>query len=141
MTKISRLIFAFFIFLNITLMLSCAHGPSFVKEEKIPEQKGLVYLYRKGLSGALLVPVISCNGKTFVSLKSGCYYPYFADPGKNFFSAQTESYTQVSVDVEPGKTYYVRLRVGIGFFVGRPHLILVDEEKGAKEIKGCKLQW
>ena len=122
-------------------MLSCAHGPSgpsFVKEEKIPEQKGLVYLYRIGPSG--VVPVISCNGKTFVSLKSGSYYPYFADPGKNFFSAQTESYTQVSVDVEPGKTYYVRLRVGIGFFVERPNLVLVDEAKGANEIKGCKLQ-
>jgi hypothetical protein len=123
-------------------MLSCAGGPSFVKEEKIPEQKGLVYLYRKRSPvGVIIVPRIWCNAKPVVSLKSGGYYPYFADPGKNIFTTFTETSSEISIDVEPGKTYYVKLHFGVGLTVGRPHLTLVDEKKGAKEIKGCKLQW
>jgi hypothetical protein len=141
MLKVNRLLMIFLLLATCALIVSCAGGPSFVNVEEIPEQKGLIYLYRKSsLFGVAIVPQIWCNGAPIVSLKSGGYYAYFADPGKTFITAKTESRTGVTIEVEPGKTYYVRLRIGMGIVAGRPHLTLVDEEKGAKEIKGCKLQ-
>lgn len=53
--------------------------------------------------------------------------------------ARTESESAVTVDVKAGEVYYVKGEVGVGFFVGRPHLRVVPREKGEKEIAECTL--
>jgi hypothetical protein len=45
-----------------------------------------------------------------------------------------------AVPVTRGQESYVKEEIGWGFFVGRPHLYLVDKEAGESEIQGCKLQ-
>ena len=137
MMRISRLVIVSLIFTATILMLGCAaSGPAFIKIETIPEQKGIVYLYRsKTIVGGAIVPQIWCNGRPVVELKRGGYYPYFADIGENIFTAKTEARTTVKVDVEPGKEYYIKLRIGVGIGVGRPHLNLMNEQQGAEEIK------
>jgi len=45
---------------------------------------------------------------------------------------QKKQYEKLRIDVEPGKTYYVNLYVA---FVGH-QMRLMDEAKGAKEIRG-----
>jgi hypothetical protein len=50
-----------------------------------------------------------------------------------------ESRSSVTLDVKTGQTYYIKGEVGVGFFVGRPHLMVVSPEITEKEIADCKL--
>ena len=44
--------------------------------------------------------------------------------------AKTESKTELPVDIRLGREYYIQCGVGMGAFVGRPRLKIVDNEKG-----------
>jgi len=133
-----------FLFLSILIgflpLLGCAAGPAFTKIEKIPEDAGLVYIYRPGSAfGAAVSYDVKANGIPVTRLTPGGYYPHFAKPGETEFSAKTESTSSITLDVKAGQTYYVKGTVGVGILVGRPHLVLVPAEIGEKEIVKCKL--
>lgn len=116
-----------------------ARGPAFQRLD-IPSGKGVIYAYRPNtMVGAAIQPTVNC-GSTGVSLPPGGYHPFVVDPGSVTCSAKTESRAEVLVDVRANEDSYVRETIGVGFFVGRPHLQVVDKEKGQQEIKDCKLQ-
>lgn len=141
--KISFTLLFLIVFLaGISLLSSCAPtlGPAFQKTDKIPEGVGLVYIYRpgKGIGGGVS-PDIRANGVVITTLYNGGYYPYFAKPGEIEFSAKTESTSSVTLDIKAGQVYYIKGSIGIGFFVGRPHLTVEPSEVGEKKIAACKL--
>jgi len=126
--------------IGLFLLSSCATGPAFKKIETIPENMGLVYIYRPGKAmGAAVSYQVKANGVPITRLNPGGYYAYLAKPGEIEFSAKTESTSSITIDIKPGETYYLKGTVGIGFFVGRPHLVVVTPEVGEKEIVKCKL--
>lgn len=135
------LIVSFIIF--ILGISGCATlGPVYQKVDQVPENSGVVYIYRpSGFVGGGVAPTLYTDkGKTpIVKIYPGGYFPYFAKPGEVDFSAATEAESSVTLDIKPGQAYYVKLTIGIGFFVGRPHLIIVSPEVGEKEITECKL--
>ena len=55
--------------------------------------------------------------------------------GLNSLWAKTEKKAEVSIDVEIGKTYYLRCGVSIGVLVGRPQLELIDGKTGKTEFE------
>jgi hypothetical protein len=115
-------------------------GPVYQKVETIPEGLGLVYLYRSGgFVGSGVAYDVKVGDTVITTLFPGGYYPYFSKPGEVEFWAKTEARTAVTLDVKPGQTQYVKGTVGVGFFVGHPHLTLVPPEVGEKEISDCKL--
>lgn len=59
--------------------------------------------------------------------------------GEVEFWAKTESKSAVTIDVKTGQAYYLNGTVGAGILVGRPHLMVVSEEVGQKEISEYKL--
>jgi hypothetical protein len=121
-------------------LLGCATGPAFTKIEKIPEDTGLVYIYRPGSAfGAAVSYDVKANGNPITHLTPGGYYAYLAKPGEIEFSAKTESTSSLTLDVKAGQTYYIKGTVGVGIIVGRPRLALVTAEIGEKEIVKCKL--
>jgi hypothetical protein len=124
------------------LLPACAPtlGPKYVKPDKVLDNVGVVYIYRpsKGIGGGVSYDV-KANGKTITTLYNGGYYPYFANPGELEISATTESTSSVTLDVKPAQSYYVKGWVGIGFFIGRPHLLIVEKDVAEKEIVECKL--
>lgn len=125
---------------GLLLIPNCATGPKFTKIEIIPENMGLVYIYRPGkVMGAAVSYQIKANGVPITRVNPGGYYAYLAKPGEIEFLAKTESSSSITIDVKPGETYYIKGTVGVGFFVGRPHLVLVPTEVGEKEIEKCKL--
>jgi hypothetical protein len=84
----------------------------FAPVTEIPEGKALVYIYRPGsMVGAAVHYSINAN-ETKVSeahLRNKSYLVFFADPGRYTFWAQvTNTRREVDLDVEAGKTYYVR---------------------------------
>lgn len=123
------------------LATGCASlGPVYSKVDKIPDNAGLVYLYRPSsfLGGGVAYDV-KTGGTVITTLHNGGYYPYFSAPGEQEFWAKTEAKSSVTLDVKPGQTYYIKGGVGVGFLVGRPHLMVVAPEIAEKEIADCKL--
>ena len=101
--------------------------------------KGLVYFYReKKLAGWAMGYDLRDGATKIGGLPNGSYFVYDAAPGPHKFSASTESTVSRSIDVQPGKTYYIRGEVEIGLLVGRPHLTIVDPAEGASAIEGLK---
>jgi hypothetical protein len=120
---------------------SCASlGPPYQKVATIPDDKGLVYIYRPGsfIGGGVSYDV-KIGETPITTLYTGGYYPYFSKPGEVEFWAKTESKSSVTLDVKPGQTYYIKGTVGVGFIVGRPHLMVVEPNVAETEIAECKL--
>jgi len=131
----------YLLFSSFLLITDCASlGPVYSKVDKIPDNRGLVYVYRPS---SFFGGGFSFNVKTgetvITTLSNGEYYPYFSPLGEKEFWAQTESKSSVTLDVKAGETYYIKGELGVGFLVGRPHLMVVDPEIAEKEIVDCKL--
>ena len=126
----------------VTVLLSgCATlGAAYTPDSNAPRDKGTVYVYRpKAFTGGAISYTVSVNGAEVSSLPSGGYFVYYATPGEAEISAKTEAKTSVTVDVKAGQSYYVQGSIGMGVFVGHPHLTQVTNDVGAKEIANCKL--
>ena len=123
------------------LITGCATlGPVYSKVDKIPENSGLVYFYRPvSFMGGGVAYDVKTGDTVITTLHNGGYYPYFSAPGEKEFWARTESKSSVTLDVRAGETYYIKGEVGVGFLVGRPHLMVVAPEIAEKEISDTKL--
>lgn len=126
---------------GVVLISGCATlGPTFQKIDKTPEGMGLVYIYRpSSFIGAAVSYDVKVGETVITTLYNGGYYPYFAKPGELELWASTEAKSAVTLDVKAGEIYYVKGTVGVGFFVGRPHLIVVPKSVGETEIAECNL--
>lgn len=127
--------------LSATLVLSgCATlGTKFVPDNQVPPDRGAVYLYRTSAMGAAIAPTVTANKVPLLGLPPGGYFVYRASPGELTLEQHTEATTSVTLDVKAGEVYYVKGSVGMGFFVGHPHLVVVGKEDGEREIRECKL--
>jgi Protein of unknown function (DUF2846). len=54
--------------------------------------------------------------------------------------AKTETKTELSVEIEFGKEYYIRCGVKIGVVAGRPKIELVDNETGKNEFESIQMK-
>jgi hypothetical protein len=115
-------------------------GSTYTPVSNAPKDKATVYVYRQSAFGGGAVSyTIAANGVDVASLPSGGYFVYYATPGETEFSAKTEAKTSVTVDAKAGQTYYVKGTVGMGVFVGHPHLLQVTNDVRSQEIVKCKL--
>ena len=141
----SRLLKRISVLAAIALLGACAAtGPRYEAAAQAPAGKGLVYIYRPGkfMGGGVVFDVHAgpkAENHAVVALQSGGYFPYYAEPGELELWSKTESTSSVTVDVKAGEMAYVRGSVGVGFFVGRPSLEVVDRSTGEREIRECKL--
>lgn len=127
---------------GIILLSGCATlGPAYQKADKGPDNTGLVYFYRPSgfVGGGVAYDIKTEDNNVVTTLHNGGYFPYYAKQGEREFWARTESRSSVTIDVKPGSVHFVKGTVGVGFFVGRPHLIVVPNEIAEKEIVECKL--
>lgn len=101
--------------------------------------KGLVIFYReKKLEGWAMGYNVREGENNIGGLPNGSYFVYDVAPGPHTFAASTESTARRTINVVPGKTYYVRGEVEVGLWVGRPHLTIVDPSEGASALDGLK---
>lgn len=125
----------------LLLLAACAAtGPKFESEAAPPEGRATVYIYREsGFVGSGVAYTVSANGVEIAALPAGGYFVYHAAPGEIEFTAKTEAKTSVTIDARAGAAYYIKGTIGVGFFVGHPHLTVVPNDVGAKEIAECNL--
>jgi hypothetical protein len=117
-------------------------GPQFSKFEQVPQGKAIVYFYRpKAFVGGAVSYDVWVDGINvpFTRIYNGGYFPYIADPGKILFKAKTEAEKEIAIDAKSGEAYYIWCSVGMGLFVGRPHLEQVTREVAEPDIKNCRL--
>ena len=123
-----------------SLTLGCAAGGPAFQKVAIPEGKSVIYAYRpNSIFGGAIVPTVTC-GTQGISLSRGGYHPFVIDPGDVTCSASTESTSTVRVDARSNEAAYLQERIGLGFFVGRPHLQVMSPEEGERAAHECKLQ-
>ncbi|MCX5849944.1 MAG: hypothetical protein NTW65_10910 [Deltaproteobacteria bacterium] len=128
-------------------------GQSFQQSVTIPADKALIYIYRTPAqtgfaafsSNDAPVPFgVKANGKTLITLVSGGYYTYLAEPGQIEFTTfevgfmAPSSVFSLTVDAKVQQAYYLKGAHGKGLG-GRANLRLVSPEAGASEIANCKL--
>ena len=124
-------------FLILVLVLTCTSvfSQKFEPVKEIPEGKALIYIYRPGsMVGAAVHYTVNANDDIVSEyhLRNKSYLIFYAEPGRYTFWAQvSNTRREVDLDVEAGKTYYVRGDCC--------EFIIPDLEKAQKEIVKCKL--
>ena len=100
--------------------------------------KGLVYIYReKWLFGTVRGVYVQANGKRIGAVNSGTYFVYLADPGKNVFSVENQMGEERSrsLNVEAGKTYYLRINLTTSLLDVEPYIAVIHDAEGAGAIE------
>jgi hypothetical protein len=103
--------------------------------------KGLVFIYRESSMVAVLRGIyIKANGKRVGALNSGTYFVYEASPGPVTFAAEDwiQGDRTRTIDVEPGKEYYIRGTLSLGVPDIEPRIEIVNDTEGKEAIKGLK---
>jgi hypothetical protein len=99
----------------------------------------LLHVYRYGGTGALISYDLHL-GDTVIARVSSDWKETIkiTNDGLNTLWARTESKTELPINIQFGHEYYVRCRVVMGAFVGRPKLELVDNQTGKVEFQSIK---
>ncbi len=108
----------------------------------IPEaqpDKGLVVFYRLSkFSGKAINFSVDHADGPIGTLRSGTVLHKYFEPGPQTFYSQVISRASLTVNVEAGKTYFLRVDSKMGLVVARPKFILIPESKARSEL--AKLQ-
>jgi hypothetical protein len=99
----------------------------------------ILNVYRHGGAGALVGYDLFLGDSVICRVKNNFHTTlHIEKDGLNTLWAKTEAKAEVPIDVKLGKTYYLRCGIGMGAFVGRPKLELVDRKTGKAEFESFK---
>ena len=124
-------------------LVGCAAGPKFSevssKIPAVPADSGRVYVYRTAIVGAAVQPDVKIDGKVVGKAVPQGFFYVDLPAGNHEIVTSTEVDRKLSLTLDKGQTRYVRLDIGLGFFVGHIYPKLVDPAVGAKEIQECSV--
>jgi hypothetical protein len=147
------------ILLAAFLMPAGCATPNFKPAANVPADKAMIYLYREQnyLGSGVSYKIFANQHPVTLLTASGIftdnnYYPYLAAPGEISFTGKQVSNGEThlfdfmvpkcklaTIEVEAGKTYYLKFKwkyVGVTYW---PSLVLQDNEAAACEITNCVL--
>jgi hypothetical protein len=99
---------------------------------------GRIYIYRTALYGAAVQPEVKINGTVVGRAVPNGYFYVDEKPGAYEITATTEVERKLSLTLEKGQVRYVKLGLGLGFFVGHVYPELVDSDVAQKEIQDLR---
>jgi hypothetical protein len=88
------------------------------------------------LAGAVQTKA-AIDGKWIGANLGNNYFFVQLPPGEHFLCSKAENNSILTLDLEAGKTYYVRQEISLGTTKARNFAVLMDDEKGAKEMAKC----
>lgn len=111
------------------------------KTFEAPADRGSVFIYRTGRAvGAAVQLKVKVNNKDAGGTGPGTFFRWDLKPGTYTFASSTaESSAVVKLEVKTGEIYFLRQDARFGLDSGRVTLVEVDDKKGKKEVKNCKL--
>jgi len=102
---------------------------------------GIVHFYRtKSIKGAMVTAKLRMNNEPIATIKRDWKKTISVAPGIYVFSAKTEATTEIKLNVEQGKQYYIKCDLAFGFLVGRIKFTLVDATEAQKEMMGLQVE-
>ena len=102
---------------------------------------GTVHFYRtKGIKGAMISAKLRMNNEPISTIKRDWKKTISLPVGTYVFSAKTEATTEIKLQVEAGKQYYIKCDLAFGFLVGRIKFTLVDAQEAQKEMIGLQAE-
>nr|HPI31638.1 hypothetical protein [Bacteroidales bacterium] len=85
-------------------------------------------------TGFAVVYDVYADTKYITKVANNTYFSTKVEPGLVTFNAMTEPpKVTASMNLEPGRTYYLKCGVSTGMWVGRPALEFVSESTGISE--------
>ena len=99
----------------------------------------IINVYRASGQGALVSYDLHLGDSIICRVTSNfCESIKIHKDGLNSLWARTETKSEIPINVEFGKMYYVRCGVKMGAFVGRPSLEMVDKKTGKIEFNAIQ---
>ena len=99
--------------------------------------KALVYILRSGLAGGAVQTKAAIDGTWIGANRGNNYFFVQLDPGEHYACSKAENKSVLAFTVEAGKTYYLRQEISMGVMKARNKIVLMDDQKGAKELAKC----
>lgn len=99
---------------------------------------GLVYFYRESeFTGSLRTVYVDVDGKRRGALNSGTYFVFETTPGEHVASVENwlEEDSSRTIQVEAGKSYYIKGGIKMGLWDAVPYINFVDKQEGEGAIK------
>lgn len=93
-----------------------------------PQDQGRIVFFRESKMVGAAIGFKVREGETELGkLRSGKYFVVNVAPGKHEYNVHGETKDVLTMEIEPGETYYVQGSIGMGFIAGRPNLAPSDE--------------
>lgn len=117
------------------LTLLCAGVLPAVAQDAAPVK---VHFYRYNqMQGIMLRPSVFVDGKKILRMDNGSFYDADLPAGEHTFYAEDKQAGAV-VTLEPGKEYYFRTDLQVGFLKGHFRLTMVMPEQGKFDLAKLK---
>lgn len=101
--------------------------------------KGLVIFYRlSSFKGGAIRFNLNHSEGLIGQLLSGTFLYKYLDPGEHTFWSQVISQDKITLNVEAGKTYYVKGDVRMGVYAGRPYFTQMPESQAKADLAMLK---
>lgn len=126
----------------IVMLGGCAtSGPKFSEATTRPAASpdtARVYIYRTAVLGAAVQPEVRLDGTVVGRAVPNGYFYVDRPPGACEITTTTEVERKLSLTLEKGQVRYVKLSLGLGFFVGHVYPELIDADIAQKEIQDLR---
>jgi len=110
-----------------------------VKQTIPPQGKALVYVVRPNRAGGIIKFKFHVDGKHVGTTKSRQFLYSILNPGPHLFMSKAENRSEMQLNLEAGKTYFIKQKIKIGGLKARNQLIQVNEREGREMLQKCKL--
>lgn len=100
--------------------------------------KAAVYVYRNETFGAALSMPVTVDGQLAGNTGPESFFRFELAPGSHTITSQGDG-SELTVQTEAGKIYYVWQEVKMGMWSGGSKLQLVDDKTGMKGVNECTM--
>lgn len=127
--------------LLISLFTGCASTTQFVpfpnQSTQVDSTKTRIYVARPTVVGAAISMTVSDSGQLIGETGPKSYLCWERNPGQVTISSKAENRTELSLNAQPGQSYYVQQHVRMGFLYARNKLTLLNEAEGKEIVSKC----
>ena len=129
-------IIAFILLTNCSYKYKHIDAPIFKKVETVSEDRSLIIIYSPPSRNGGFYQV-NINNESPGVIANGGYFAYYTKPGALRVWSKMENVSEVKIDAEPGKTYFVKCEIKAGFWVVNAKLVRIPESQALIEIANC----
>jgi hypothetical protein len=104
-----------------------------------PVDKALIYVLRTTILGMKIHSKLAVDGEWKGVNRGKTYFFFTVEPGERYFCSESENQDYLKLNVEAGKTYFLKQEVKFGTWKARTKLVQMTEEEGRESLKKLNL--